>query len=120
AYVDAEAALQGNARLEAPQGLLVRDEEEIADLLEAGIDAELFREVLEHAEALEGEADLRLRGELRADAAGGFAGRPAAHCFALEHDHVPLAAAGEVVGDAAAHHAAADDDDAGGLGLGHG
>ncbi len=112
--------MQCDACLEAPQRLLVRDEEEIADLLEAGIDAELFREVLEDAKALEREADLRLGRELGADATRGLAGGAAAHGLALEDDHVTLAAAGQVVGDAAAHHAAADDDYACGLGLVHG
>src|SRR5882724_11528363 len=88
AHVDAEALLQRDARLEGAQVLLVGDEEEIADLLEAGVDAELLREVLEHAEALEGEADFRLRRELGADAARGFAGGAAAYGLALEDDDV--------------------------------
>ena len=112
--------MQCDACLEAPQRLLVRDEEQIADLLEAGIDAELLREVLEHAQALEGETDLRLRGKLGADAARGLAGGAAAHRLALEDDDVALAAAGQIVGDAAAHHAAADDDHAGSFWLAHG
>jgi len=120
AHVDAEALLQCDARLEPAQRLLVRHEEQIADLLEAGIDAELLREVLEHAQALEGETDLRLRGELGADAARGLAGGAAAHRLALEDDDVALAAAGQIVGDAAAHHAAADDDHAGRFWLAHG
>src|ERR1700730_1818445 len=120
AHVDAQAPLERDARLEAAQVLFVRDQEEIADLLEARVDAELLREILEHAEALEREADLRLGRELGADAARGLAGGAAADCLALEDDDVTLATPGQVIGDAAADHAAADDDHACCLWLIHG
>src|SRR5215470_15846458 len=119
AHIDAEAPLHRDALLEAAEVLLLGDEEEVADLLEAGIDPELFGEVLEHLEALQGEADLRLRRELRADASRRLARGPATHGLALEDDHVPLAATGEVVRDAAANHAAPDDDHARRLWLRH-
>src|SRR5215475_11731501 len=119
AYVHAEAPLHRDALLEAAEVLLLGDEEEVADLLEAGIDAEVLGEVLEHLEALQGEADLRLGRKLRADAARRLARGPAAHRLALEDDHVSLPATGEVIGDAAAHHATPDDDDTRGSGLGH-
>ncbi len=108
--------MQGDACLEAAQVLLVRDEKQVADLLEAWVDAEFVLEALEHAEALEREADLRFGRELGADATRRLAGGTAAHRLALEDDHVALAAAGQMIGDAAANHAAPDDDDACGLG----
>src|SRR5262249_6252037 len=119
AHIDAEAPLYRDALLEAAEVLLLGDKEEVADLLEAGIDAELLDKVLEHFEALQGEADLRLRGKLRADPSRRLARRPAAHCLALQHDHVPLPATGQVIRNAAADHAAPDDDHARRLWLGH-
>jgi hypothetical protein len=58
--VDAEPPLQRDPRLEALEVGVIRDQEEIADLLVAGIDAELVRERLEDADALERKLDLRL------------------------------------------------------------
>src|SRR5262249_37266470 len=84
------------------------DQEQIADLLVTGIDAELFLEALEHADRLEREANLGLGRELYADAAGGLARRPRADRLALDDDDVGEAAPGSIVGDAAAHHAATD------------
>ena len=112
--------MERDALLEAAQVLFLGDEEEIADLLEAGVDAELLAEILEHPEALEREADLRLGGELGADAARGLAGGAAAHRLALEDDHVTHVPASEVIGNAAADHAATDDDYACCFGLVHG
>src|SRR5262249_1981707 len=111
AYVHAEAPLHRDALVEAAEDLLLGDEEQVADLLEAGIDAELLCAVLETVEAAQREADLRLGRKLRADAACRLARGPAAHGLALEDNHVSLPATGEVIGDAAADHAAPDDDD---------
>src|SRR5438876_794761 len=119
AHVDAEPVLQRDPRLEAAQVRGIADEEQVADLLVADVDAELVLEALEDLDGLEREPDLRLGRELRADAAGGLRGGAAADRLALEHDDVAHAAAREVVGDRAAHHAAADDHDAGGAGEGH-
>src|SRR6267143_2047011 len=90
---DAEPALQRDARLEAAEVGGIGDEEQVADLLVAGIHAELVLEPLEDLDGLEREANLRVRGELGADTAGGLAGGAAADRLALEHDDVAHAAA---------------------------
>ena len=112
ADVDAQAALERDARLEAPEVRGARDQEEVADPLEAGIAAELLLEGLEHALPFEREADLGLGAELGPDPAGRLARGAAADRFPLQHDHVADASPGEVIGDAAADGAAADHDDA--------
>ena len=119
AHVDAEPSLQGDPRLEAAQVVGIGDEEEVADLLVAGIDAELLLEPLEDLDGLQREADLRLRRELRADAAGGLRRGAAAHRLALDDHDVAHAAPSEVIGDGAADHAASDDHDAGRAGKAH-
>ena len=119
ADVDAEAALERDARLEAPEIRGIRDQEEVADPLEAGVAAELLLEGLEHLLPFEREADLGLGAELGPDPAGGLARGAAADRLALQHDHVTDAPPGEVIRDAAADGAAADHDDARGAGEAH-
>src|SRR6185503_8472150 len=119
AHVHAEPPLQRHALAEAVQVGLVGDQEQVADLPVADVDAEFFLEALEDADGLQREADFGLGGELRADAAGRLAGGAAAHRLALEHHDVLLATLREVVRDAAADDAAADDDRAGRAGKGH-
>src|SRR5262249_15468666 len=114
-----ERVLQRDARLEGAKVGRIRDQEEIADPLEAGIAPEFLLEGFEDALALEREADLGLGSELGADAAGRLAGGAAPDGLALQHDHVADTAPGEVIGDAAADGAAADDDDTRGFRDGH-
>src|SRR3972149_1708312 len=97
ADVDAAAPLQRHALLEALEVGRVGDEEEVADLLVAGIDAELLLEPLEHRDGLQREAHLSLGGELGADAAGRLAGGAAADGLALDHDDVTQTATGQMV-----------------------
>ena len=120
AHVDAEAPLEGHPLLEAAQIVLVGHEEQVADLPVADVDAELLPEVLEHANGLQREADLRLGGELGADAARRLARGAGAHGLALDDDDVAQSAAGEVIGDAAADDSAADDHRACRAGNAHG
>mgnify|MGYP003693915355 CR=1 FL=1 len=110
AHVDAEASLQRHPGLVSAEILGVGDQEQIADLPVAGVDAELVLEPLEDPDRLEGEADLGLRGELGANAARRLARGARADRVPLEHEDVARAAPGQVIGDAASDHAAADDD----------
>ena len=110
AHVDAEASLEIHPRLVSAEILGLGDQEQIADLPVAGVDAELLLEPLEDPDRLEGEADLGLRGELGANAARRLARGARADRVALEHEDVARAAPGQVIGDAASDHAAADDD----------
>src|SRR5262249_59655771 len=93
--------------------VIAHNEEEIPDLLESRIAADLLLEALEDFEALDREADLGFGRELTADPARGLAGGAAPDCLPLEHDHVTHAAPREVVGDAAPDDTASDDDHAG-------
>ena len=78
AHVDTQPPLQRHPLAVAGQVVGVGDQEEVADLPVADVDAELFLEALEDADGLEREADLGLGGELRADPARRLAGRPRA------------------------------------------
>src|SRR5262249_58708236 len=118
-HVHAEPSLQRHALAEATPVRLVGDQEEVADLPVANVDPELFLEALEDRDRLQREADLRLGGELRANAARRLAGRAAADRLALEHDDVALPALRQVIRNAAADDAAADDDRAGRAGKSH-
>src|SRR5476649_2718404 len=72
-------------------------------------------EALEHADGLDGEADVRFVRELMPHAAGVAAGRSGGeHLLALEEHNVGHAAQREMTGDARADAAAADDHDVGG------
>ena len=71
------------------RSFVVRDEEEIADLLEAGIDAELLLEETRSTRRLSSEKRISVSvRELGADPAGGLAGGAAAHGLPLEDDDV--------------------------------
>src|SRR5262245_16288786 len=120
AHVAAQPVLEGDSLLEALELLLIRDQEEVADLLVSGVDAEFFLEAFEHPDGLEGEANLGLGRELDANAAGRLARRSRADRLALHDDDIALAAPRQVVGDAATHDAATDHDHAGCLRLLHG
>ena len=111
----AEALLQGDVLAEDRLLGGVGDEEEIALLAEADVAAEALGEGLPDADALLGEADIRLGRELLAHAAGGVGRGAASDLIALQHDHVGDAALGQGVGDGAAHDPGADDDDLGRL-----
>ena len=107
---DAEALLQGDVLAEDRLLRGVGDEEEIPLLAQTDVAAEALGEGLPDADALLGEADIRLGRELLAHAAGGVGGGAAADLVALQHDHVGHAALGQRVGDGAAHDPGADDD----------
>ena len=100
----------------SPEDRLLRgvgDEEEIPLLAQADVASEALGEGLPDADALLGETDIRLGGELLADAAGGVGGGAAPDLIALQDDHVGDAPLGQGVGDGAAHDPGADDDDLG-------
>ena len=107
---DAEALLQGEVLAEDRLLGGVGEEEEVALLAEADVASEALLEGLPDADAVGGEADIRLGGELLADAAGGVGGGAAPDRIALQDDDVGHAALGQRVGDGAAHDPRADDD----------
>ena len=109
----AELVLQRHARLEARDVLLAVEEEEVADLMEVDLGAGPLAETREGVDAAQPDRDVERVGELRAEAAGRTARRPARELIALEEADVD-SGLGEVEGDARPDHAASDDDDLGG------
>src|SRR2546422_1014599 len=107
-HVGPERALEGDPLFESAELLGVGDEEEIADLLVAGVDTELVLEALEHADGFQREADLGLGRKLDPDPARRLARGPRADRLALHDDDVRETAPREMVGDAAADDTATD------------
>src|SRR5918995_4649564 len=109
----AEALLQGDVLAEDRVLGGVGDEEEVSLLAQADVAAEALREGLPDADALLGEADIRLGRELLAHAAGGIGRGATADLIAFQHHYVGDATLGQRVSDGTAHDPGADDDDRG-------
>ena len=113
ADVHAEASLKGHVALGLGLLRLGRDEDEVAVLPEARVDAELLLEALVRLDGASGQLDPDAVGVLVADAAAGQRRRAGADVVALHHHDAPGPAPRQVVGGAHAHDAGADDDDVG-------
>ena len=87
------------------------EQEQVADLVQVDLLAELLLERLERPQAAQPELDVDRVGELRADAPGRLAGGPGPELVLLDQHHVADPGRGQVVGGAQADDAAADDDD---------
>jgi len=108
---DAVLVLEGDAFPEPSGGRLGPGEEQVTGAPVPDVDAERLLEALPDPDALPREVDAHAGGELRADAAVGPAGAPAAERSLLHDGHVG-APVGEVVRARQADDATADDHDA--------
>ena len=113
--IQAVLVLQRDAPLERLDVRLAGEHEQVSDLFEVDLPARTAGEVAKCRQAALGDLDVQHIGELRADAAGRAAGRPAAELSTFDQ-HDLHAGLGEMKRGARADHPAADDDDRGGVG----
>ena len=85
---DAELVLQRDALLEQLDVLRAVEQEQVADLVQVDLLAELLAERLEGPQAAQAELDVDRVGELRAHPAGRLAGRPGPELVLLDEHHV--------------------------------
>jgi hypothetical protein len=108
---NAERVLEGDGRAELPQIVLGVEQEQVTALPEADVDAEELFEALELGDRAQGDADVQLVRELRAEAAGRLARRTGGELVALDEHDVRDPELREVVSRGRPDRAAADDDD---------
>jgi hypothetical protein len=110
-HIDAVLLLQRHVLPELIDVGLLRQQEQVAVLVEIDRRADNRLEVLHQGDRLDRQLDVGGVGELMSEATGILAGRPRCQLpLALEEDDVGKAASGEVPGDAASHAAAAGND----------
>ena len=107
---DAEGVLQGQRLAEARDVLVLVEQEQVADLAQAAVDAGELLEAGELGHRAEGDADVQLVGELGPEAAGRAAGRARGQRVPLEQDDVRHAQRRKMERRGCAHRPAADDD----------
>jgi len=103
--------LPGHVVLEGGQFLLAGGQYQVTVLMEVGRLSRLLFEALEEGHALDGEPGIYLLGELLPDAAGAYSRGAGADGVLFQDEHVPAAALGKVIGDAAADDTGPDYDD---------
>src|SRR5262249_57724157 len=106
-HVDAETALERHALLESGEIPTIRDEEQIADLAIAGIDAEFLGKALEDGDGLQREPNLGLRSELSPHASRRFGRRTGSDGVPLEDEDVVQSSERQVIGETAADNTSA-------------